>query len=94
MAPDTVHPVAVQPAGVAGIALHLAVGVFPYAASGLIAPLAGVVVLYGLWFLLLVKGVQQLRKGRGPVVLVMPLLAVVGWVAIMSLGGAVLGWTA
>lgn len=85
---------AVQPAGVAGIALHLAVGVFPYASSGLIAPVAGVLVLYALWFLLLIAGIRELRKGRGPIVLVMPLLAVVGWLAIMTLGGAVFGWTA
>lgn len=79
---------------VVGIALHLLAGVFPFAVSGLIAPLWGIVVLYALWLALLAVAVWLVRTGRLRLVLVVPFAAVVAWFAVMSFGGAVLGWTA
>ncbi len=81
-------------AGEAGIVLHIATGIFPYAASGLLAPPWAYVVLYGIWALLLVFGIQLLRTGRKPWALLVPVASVVAWIGIISLGGAVLGWTA
>lgn len=77
-----------------GIALHLLAGVFPFAASGLIAPLWGVVVLYLWWLALLAVAVRFVRTRRWRLVLAVPFVAVAGWFALMSFGGAVLGWTA
>jgi hypothetical protein len=77
-----------------GIALHLLAGVFPFAVSGLIAPLWGVVVLYAMWLAMLGVAVQLARTGRLRLVLAVPFAAVVAWFAVMSFGGAVLGWTA
>ena len=78
----------------AGIVLHLVAGVFPFAASGLIAPLWGVVVLYLWWLALLAVAIRLVRTRRWRLVLAVPFAAVAGWFALMSLGGAVLGWTA
>lgn len=81
-------------AGIAGLVLHLLTGVFPYAASGLLAPLWGYVVLYALWLGLLVAGVQLFRRGRGLLVLLLPLASLATWAAVMTFGDFVLGWTA
>lgn len=77
-----------------GVALHLLAGAFPFAVSGLIAPLWGVVVLYAIWLALLGVAVQLVRTGRLRLVLLVPFAAVVAWFTVMSFGGAVLGWTA
>ena len=82
-------------AGVVGLVLHLALGVFPFAATGLVAPLWGYVAVYVFWFALLVIAVGLFRQGDGRWrVLLVPAAALVGWFAFISFGGAVLGWTA
>ena len=78
----------------AGVVLHLVTGVFPFAASGLIAPLWGVVVLYVWWVALLGVAIRLVRTRRLRLVLAVPFVAVAGWFALMWFGGAVLGWTA
>ena len=80
---------------VVGIGLHLFVGVFPYAASGLIAPLWGIAVLYVVWLGLLAVAVQLVRtRERVRFTPIVPVVAIAVWIAVISLGGAVLGWTA
>lgn len=80
-------------AGVIGLGLHLATGAFPYAVSGLVAPLGGTVVLGLVWVALLVVAIRLFRA-RNPFVLLVAPASVAAWLAIVSLGGAVLGWTA
>lgn len=79
-----------------GAVLHLAVGVFPYAASGLVVPVWGVVVLYGCWLALAVVLVRLLRgPARRPLLApAIPVVAIAVWFAFVSLGGALLDWTA
>jgi hypothetical protein len=81
-------------AGVVGLVLHGLTAVFPYAASGLLAPLYGYVLVYLVWAALLVLAVRWFRAGREPLVLVVPGLSLVGWAAVMTFGDFVLGWTA
>ena len=76
-----------------GVVLHLAVGVLPYAVSGLVAPVWAYPVLYVLWGALLVVAVRAARRSS-PWALVVPVVAVAVWLAVISFGGAVLGWTA
>ena len=81
---------------IAGLVLHLAIGVVPFAASGLVAPLWGVVVLFVWWAVMLGVAVRLVRaQPRRPLLVpLVPVVALVGWFAFMSFGGAVLGWTA
>lgn len=79
--------------GVVGLLLHLAVGVFPYSASGLVAPLWGIVALGVLWLGLLAVAVVLLRR-RPALVLLVPVLAVLLWVGALTAGEQLLGWTA
>ncbi|WP_143194122.1 hypothetical protein [Micromonospora sp. CB01531] len=75
-----------------GLAAHLAVG-FWYAASGLVVPgwaLAGLLVV---WAVLLAVGIRLLRR-RPVFVPLVPLAAMLVWLAVVSAGGAWLGWTA
>ena len=83
-------------AATVGVVLHLAVGVFPYAASGLIVPVWGVVVLSGCWVALAVVLVRLLRgPTRRPLLApAIPLVAIAVWLAFISLGAAQFGWTA
>ena len=83
-------------AAIAGVVLHLAVGVFPYAASGLVTPVWGYVVLYACWIALAVVLVRLLRgPSRRPLLApAVPLVALAWWFAFVSAGGAFLGWTA
>lgn len=83
-----------QLAGVLGFVLHVAVAVFPYAASGLLAPAWGYVVLYGVWLGLLVYGVVLFRSRRERAVLLVPVCALAFWFVFMTFGDFVLGWTA
>jgi hypothetical protein len=80
--------------GALGFGLHVAVAVFPYAASGLLAPGWAYVVLYGAWLALLVYGVVLFRSRRERAVLVVPVLALAFWFVFMTFGDFVLGWTA
>lgn len=71
--------------------LHAAVG-FMYLASGLMAPLYGIAILWAIWIACTVLLVRFRR--RGPILLVVPIAAGLLWLGIMTLGDAFLGWTA
>ena len=74
------------------VLLHLGVGVF-YVSSGLLAPPWAVVALCLVWAVLLVWLVRLGRR-RAPLALVVPPLAFGLWFTLISLGEALLGWTA
>ena len=76
-----------------GFFLHLVIGVFPYAASGLLAPLYGIALVYVGWFALLFFALKWWNKTPLRVLLV-PVIALVWWFALMTFGEFVLGWTA
>jgi hypothetical protein len=66
---------------------------FLYAASGLVAPGWGVAVLMAIWLALLVLAIRwwtphPLR------LLTLPVVALAIWFALVTAGGAWLGWTA
>jgi hypothetical protein len=68
------------------------IGVF-YLSSGLVAPLWAVVGLIIIWIALVVIGISWFR--RHPLrVLVLPVVAVLIWFAVLTLGERLLGWTA
>lgn len=71
--------------------LHL-VALWPYAISGLVAPGWGIVALLGVWALLGLAAVRVHRRW-GAVSALVPLVAVVMWFGLLTLGEAVLGWS-
>lgn len=74
-----------------GAVLMLAVG-YVYVASGLVVPGPWVLLLWALW---IVMARDAWRHRRRPWrVLATPVVAAVVWVVVVSLGGALLGWTA
>jgi hypothetical protein len=75
--------------GMAGMACAF----FLYAATGLVAPWWGVVVLLGVWVLLLVVACAWWTPHPRWVPWV-AVFAIVLWFAVVSAGGAWLGWTA
>lgn len=78
-------------AGMAMAAMAV-IGVF-YLSSGLVAPLWAVVGLILLWIALVVIGIRWFR--RHPLrVLALPVIAVVIWFSVLTLGERLLGWTA
>jgi glutaredoxin len=79
--------------GWAGVALHLAVGVFPYASTGLLAPPAGVALVAVVWLVLLVVVLRLARPRPLRALLVAP-GALAAWAAILTAGDLLLGWTA
>ena len=78
-------------AAVVAAAAHLVAG-FYYLASGLLAPLWAVLLLLVVWAVLAWVG-ARLVKRRSYLVLLVPVVAAAVWLGVMSLGGAVLGWT-
>lgn len=83
-----------RPAGTwVAVGLHVAVGVFPLSATGLLAPAWGFVVVY-VWWLALFAVVWRWRPRVSWAALIVPVVAVGGWFAIMSAGEALFGWTA
>ena len=86
--------VAEKIAVVVGIVLHLVIGAVPFAVSGLVAPLWGVVVLWAFWLLMLGLAVWPVRRQRPLLVPLVPAVSLAVWFAVMGFGGAVLGWTA
>ena len=78
-------------AGYAGLAVHGPL-VVPLGASGLVAPMWAVGLLLATWAVLLVCGFVLLRR-RPSAVPAIPLLMVALAVALMAIGGALLGWT-
>ena len=83
-------------AAVVGVVLHLAVGVFPYAASGLVTPVWGYVVLYAVWLALAFVLIRLLGgPNRRPIVApAIPLAALAFWFAFVTAGEVLLDWTA
>ena len=79
-------------AAVAGIAAHLAT-VFLYLASGLVAPPAGVLFLLAGWAVVLVAALR-LRRPRPWLAALAPAASVAFWVAVLTFGDWVLGWSA
>lgn len=71
--------------------LHL-VALWPYAISGLVAPGWGVAGLLVVWALLGVLALA-LHRRCGAVSALVPLVAVVLWLGLITLGEALLGWT-
>ena len=96
MTADGMHgerSIARGPVGWVAVGLHVLVGVFPYLASGLAAPPAGLAVLAVIWIGLFVV-IWRWRPRPAALVLTVPVAAVALWFAVMSFGDAVLGWTA
>ena len=79
--------------GLVGLVLYVVTGVFPYLASGLVAPLWGIAVLYGGWLLGLWPTIRLFRSGSAWA-LAMPVAAVVFWWLVLTLGESLFGWTA
>lgn len=75
--------------GLAGLALLL----YLYSMSGLVAPRWAVAGLLGLWGVLLVLALWLFSR-RPLVVLLLPFLGLVVWFGVLVLGDLVLGWTA
>ena len=73
------------------IALHL-LALWPYAISGLAAPGWAVLALLVVWAALGAV-LLQVHRVWGAVAAVVPLVAVVLWFGLITLGEAVLGWT-
>lgn len=79
--------------GVAGIIVHCTVIAFLFLASGLVAPLYGLLALFVIWVALLLLGIRWLR-GRNPsLAFGIPFLAVGAWLGVLTFGDYVLGWT-
>jgi hypothetical protein len=64
-----------------------------YAASGVVAPYWAVAVLLGAWGALLVLAIRLFRT-RPALVLALPVVDASLWVAVVTAGERVLGWTA
>lgn len=75
-----------------GLAAHLLTG-FLYLGSPLVAPPLGVLVLAAGWLLLLVVAIR-LRRERPWFTLLAPVVSIAFWVAVLSLGELLFGWTA
>ena len=78
---------------VVGLILYVATGVFPFAASGLVAPLWGIAVLYLGWIVGLWLTVRLYRSGSAWA-LAMPVAALAFWWVVVTIGESVFGWTA
>lgn len=85
-------PVWQRALGILGIVLHLGVGYF-YLTAGLVTPWSWLVGFLVVWVVLLVVGIVQLRE-RPLWVLLIPVAALCILIGGVSLGGALLGWTA
>jgi hypothetical protein len=78
---------------VVAVGLYLVLGVFPYLASVLLAPPAGVAFLMAAWLGGLVIAVWAARQ-RSLLALAMPLVAIALWAVVVTVGEQLLGWTA
>jgi hypothetical protein len=79
-------------AGYAGVAVHLILAVLPFSASGLVAPLWAVILLWVVWGALLVVAWRLLQR-RPLMVLAVPVVALLIWFAVLTIGQQLLGWT-
>lgn len=91
MTADRARVASLVGAGLAMAALAV-IGVF-YASAGLVAPLWAVVWLMLVWGLLVVLGIRWFRR-RPLRVVALPLVAILVWLAVITLGERLLGWTA
>ena len=78
-------------AGLALAALAV-IGIF-YVSAGLVAPLWAVILLMIIWTVLVVIGVLWFRR-RPFLVLLLPVIAVLVWFGVITVGERLLGWTA
>ncbi len=76
-----------------GLILYLVTGVFPYLASGLVAPLWGIAVLWAGWLVGLWLTIRLFRA-RSPWTLAMPVAALAFWWVVITLGENLFDWTA
>ena len=76
-----------------GVVLYVVTGVFPFAASGLVAPLWGIAVLYGGWLIGLWLTVRLYQR-RSAWALAIPVVALAFWWLVVTLGESAFGWTA
>lgn len=76
-----------------GLGLHVAIGVFPFASTGLLAPPWAVGVVAVWWTVLAVLAWRLGRRSPWLVPLV-PLGALAGWFAFLTFGDLALGWVA
>ncbi|MGH8944197.1 MAG: hypothetical protein ACRDWF_15375 [Acidimicrobiia bacterium] len=79
--------------GLIGLILYVGTGVFPYLASGLVAPLWGIAVLYAGWLVGLWLTIRLFRRGSA-LAIAMPVAAVAFWWVVVTMGESVFGWTA
>jgi len=79
--------------GLIGLILYVGTGVFPYLASGLVAPLWGIAVLYAGWLVGLWLTIRLFRRASAWA-LAMPVVAVAFWWVVVTMGESVFGWTA
>jgi len=79
--------------GLIGLIFYVGTGVFPYLASGLVAPLWGIAVLYAGWLVGLWLTFRLFRR-RSAWALAMPVAAVAFWWVVVTMGESVFGWTA
>jgi hypothetical protein len=78
--------------GIAAV-LHVGIAVFPLSASGLLAPLWAILVVYSVWLAAAVSGYRSWRR-RPWTALLAPAGTLAFWVALLGLGDWALGWTA
>ena len=76
-----------------GLALYIGTGVFPYLASGLVAPFWGIAVLYSGWLLGLWSTISLFRR-RSAWALAMPVVALAFWWVVITIGESVFDRTA
>ena len=76
-----------------GLILYIATGVFPYLASGLVAPMWGIIVLWVGWLAGLWLTIALFRRRSGWA-LAMPVVAIGYWWLIITLGERLFDWTA
>jgi hypothetical protein len=98
--PSPAAPRAIRPtstgariAGVIALVLHLGIAVFPFSASGLLAPLWAIAVVYAGWVVAAALGVRIWRR-HPAISLLVPPTTVALWAGFMTVGDALLGWTA
>jgi hypothetical protein len=79
--------------GLVGLLLYVATGLFPFAVSGLVAPLWGIAVLYIGWLLGLWLTIRLYQR-RSAWALAMPVAAFAFWWVVVTIGETAFDWTA
>ena len=86
------NPKLAHGASLVGIAAHVAT-IFLYLASGLLAPLGGVLFLLAGWVALMVAAIRR-RRSHPWLVALTPAVSIGFWAAVLTFGNWVFGWTA